>query len=139
MRNTLFMALWLVASIGYGDDFKIDFLADSRSKEGKVFVRGDVDMPLINDDGDQRFHATSPGARVAFATAAALARNNQGRSVVAKMYDCRSGVGEGVELLFELFEQDGEDYLAARLNDDSVLVWRKPFGNSLPLVSYSTI
>lgn len=129
MKTTLFLALWLVASIGYANDFKIDFLANSETTEGKVFVRGDVDMPLINEDGDQRFHATSPGASVAFATAAALARNNQGRFVVAKMYDCRSGVGEGVELLFELIEQDGEDFLAARLNDDSVLVWRKPFGD----------
>lgn len=125
MKVTLILALWLIAAVGYGDDYRIDFLAKSDTAEGGLFVRGDVDMPFI-EDGEQRFHATSSGARITFATAAALARNSQGQSVSAKMYDCRSGMGEGVEVRFELVEQGDEVYLAARLNEDSVLVWRRP-------------
>lgn len=126
MKSVFILAAWLLATIAYGNGYEIDFLSEVSSS--KLTVKGDVDMPFTGV-GVQAFHATSQGAAITYAAAAAMARNSRDGKVAAKLYNCQADMPEGSEMVFTLVEQDGETYLAARLNDDSTLVWRNPRGN----------
>lgn len=123
MKKLIGLALWLLTTVAAANGIEIEFLPESSDKEAAMVVRGDVDMPF--DGSDQAFTASSPGARVTYLTALAVAKKTG--FVEATIRDLRSDQDTAPVFRFEAYQLDGgHTALRAVTSPQTSLTWYCP-------------